>query len=132
MKTAFYLVREFPVSAKTLYEAWLDSETHSAMTGGEAHCSSEEGMTFSAWDGYIQGTNVTLEKPKLIIQKWRTVEFGEGDPDSNLKIEFKDIGSGSELKITHSEIPEGQPDYHQGWIDNYLDPMEQYFNSIAK
>lgn len=126
MKT-IQLSQEFPVSAQTLYSAWLDSESHSEMTGGEAHCSDVEGEPFTAWDGYIEGTNISLTPSKEIVQKWRSADFGPDDPDSTIKIQFKDTPRGCIMTLTHSEIPDGQPDYHQGWIDNYIEPMKAYF-----
>ncbi|MEQ8337263.1 MAG: SRPBCC domain-containing protein [Cyclobacteriaceae bacterium] len=126
MKTV-KLTQEFPVSPHILYAAWLNSKTHSEMTGGEAHCSDAEGEKFTAWDGYIEGTNISLNLPKEIIQKWRTADFKDSDPDSTIKIEFEETPNGCLMTLTHSEIPEGQPDYHQGWIDNYLEPMKDHF-----
>ena len=79
MPTSFTLTQTFPISAQKLYIAWLDSEQHSAMTGGEADCSDQEGEAFSAWDGYISGTNVRLTPFSEIVQTWRTTEFGEGE-----------------------------------------------------
>ncbi len=127
MKTAFKLIREFPVSEQTLYDAWIDSEIHSAMTGGEAHCSKQEGEAFSAWDGYIEGVNLRLKPHQQIIQKWRTADFEDEDPDSTLQLDFTPTSSGCAITLTHYDIPEGQPDYEQGWIDNYFEPMETYF-----
>lgn len=54
------------------------------MTGGEAEISNKINEAFTAWDGYIEGTNVQLEPNKRIIQSWRTSEFDETDEDSQL------------------------------------------------
>ncbi len=126
MKTV-ELTQEFPVSRQTLYNTWLSSKGHSEMTGGEALCSDVEGEKFTAWDGYIEGANITLTPPHKIIQKWRSADFKEGDPDSTITIELTETPEGCLMTLTHTEIPEGQPDYHQGWIDNYLEPMKDYF-----
>lgn len=48
MNVHFRLKTTFPVSAQIVYEAWLDSETHSAMTGGAASCSNVVKDTFTA------------------------------------------------------------------------------------
>lgn len=68
MAVRFEIRERFQISSFELYEAWLDSRKHSEMTGGEAVCSSEENGTFSAWDGYITGSNVSLNPSKEIIQ----------------------------------------------------------------
>ncbi len=56
----FKLEYTYNVSPETLYNAWLDSITHSKMTGGEAKCSNMINGAFSAWDGYISGINKKL------------------------------------------------------------------------
>ena len=115
------------MSPGRLYKAWLNSEDHAGMTGGDANCSDVEGAEFMAWDGYITGKNIKLVKDSKIVQQWRTSEFDDSDADSELIIEFREIDSGCELTLTHKEIPQGQPDYEQGWIDNYFIPMKEYF-----
>ena len=128
MNTSFELVQFFPVSREELFNAWLDSNTHSEMTGGEARFSVQNGGTFGAWDGYITGMNLAIIRGKEIFQYWRTTDFKEDDPDSELTLIFTDVDGGSELTIKHSGIPEGQPDYNQGWIDHYFTPMTNYFS----
>jgi len=126
-KEKFELREKFPVNASTVYDAWLDSKEHSKMTGGEANCNNQEGGEFSAWDGYITGKNIQLTQHKKIVQSWRTSDFSENDEDSDLIIEIQDHVEGCELIMIHKNIPAGQPDYKQGWIDHYFDPMKTYF-----
>jgi activator of HSP90 ATPase len=64
-----------------------------------------------------------------IVQSWRTSEFTDNDEDSKLIIRFKEIESGTALTLIHSNIPEGQTQYKQGWIDHYFIPMKQYFEN---
>ena len=129
MKNAFDLKVEFSVNPSTLYDAWLDSEEHSKMTGAEASCSNQEGGGFSAWDGYITGKNIKLNQNKQIIQKWRTSDFKNSDEDSELLIEIHETVEGCEMLLIHKNIPMGQPDYKQGWIDHYINPMKMYFEA---
>ena len=127
MKLSFEIKATFSVKPAALYHAWLDSELHSAMTGGEAICSDQADGEFSAWDGYIRGHNKSLKTNKEIVQRWRTSDFKDGDEDSELVIKIQEIEGGCELTLMHSNIPEGQPDYQKGWIDHYLEPMKEYF-----
>ena len=53
MPYAFTLTTTIPASAQEIYDAWLDSLTHSEMTRSEANLSDEVGAEVSAWDGYI-------------------------------------------------------------------------------
>jgi activator of HSP90 ATPase len=126
---SFEIEEVFNVSPEELYNAWLSSEVHSIMTGGEAECSNIEGGGFSAWDGYITGKNVKLTYGKEIVQQWRTIEFKDSDLDSELIIRFNKITGGCKLILVHNDIPDGQPDYNQGWEDNYFIPMKEYFHS---
>ena len=128
MKETIILHHIFNTSPTELYNAWLDSETHSEMTGGEAICSMSEGESFSTWDEYITGKNITLTPNKEIIQTWRTSEFSYEDEDSILKIRLQETTDGTELTIHHSNIPEGQLQYTNGWKEHYFEPMTAYFN----
>ena len=127
MPTSITLKQQFPVSAKKLYCAWLNSEEHAEMTGGEAECSDVVGGSFSVWDGYITGKNLSLVADLEIVQTWRSTEFKDSDADSKLVVTFKDNREGCELTLIHTNIPDGQPDYEKGWGDHYFRPMREYF-----
>ena len=75
-----------PASPSEVYEAWLSSEGHTGMTGAEANCTAEVGAEFDAWDGYIAGRNIELEPDRRIVQSWRTVQFADSDPDSQIEV----------------------------------------------
>jgi len=128
MKEKIELIELFNVRASVIYNAWLNSEEHTKMTGGVAICSKELGAVFSAWDGYISGANKFLRNNEEIIQSWRTTEFNDKDEDSELIIRLKDLEHGCELTLIHQNIPEGQTQYEQGWIDHYFIPMKSYFS----
>ena len=125
-----HLTEKFKVKSDIIYRAWLDSDSHTDMTGGEAECTSDEGDSFTAWDGYIFGKNISLTPHSEIIQSWRTSEFADSDPDSKLTIQLKDTITGCELTLIHENIPEGQSNYEKGWIDHYFGPMKEYFDEF--
>ena len=127
MKNKFEIKRTFPVEPFKIYSAWLDSESHSQMTGGQATCSIKENGSFTAWDGYISGKNVKLMKDQRIIQTWRTSDFKDSDDDSEIEINLIAIDGGTQFTLNHSKIPDGQPDYEQGWEEHYFEPMNKYF-----
>ena len=119
-----------PTDVETVFEAWLDGPTHSAMTGAEASCEPGVGGRFTAWDGYIEGRTLQIEAPSRIVQAWRTSHFPEGSAESRLEVRFAREGGGTRVTFLHSDIPEGQgASYEQGWIDHYLDPMKAYFSA---
>ena len=130
-KEEIHISEVFPASPADIYHAFLTSEKHSAMTGGEAHISAETGAQFDAWDGYISGQNVELEQDKRILQTWRTVEFGDAG-DSKLEIVLHDQGNGTtKVELNHTELEQegAGAKYEQGWIDHYFEPMKAYFGN---
>jgi len=130
MKEIFEIKEIFKAKRVRIYQAWLDSEEHTKMTGGVAECSAKVDGYFSAWDGYIAGKNVQLIENKKIVQKWRTTEFAANDEDSLVTIVLKEVENGTALVLTHSNIPDGQTQYKQGWKDHYFEPMKIYFNNL--
>ncbi len=119
----------FPVKQKSLYEAWLDSEKHSAFTGSPAVIDRRVGGTFTAWDGYISGTTIAVEPFGRIVQTWRTTEFPDDAPDSEIEVLFDEVADGTKITLIHTNIPDGQGEaYRQGWIDFYFTPMKEYFS----
>lgn len=127
MSLEFELREEFNVAPEVLYHAWLDSETHSAMTGSPARVGSAVGDRFEAWDGYIEGKNLELVPSQRVLQAWRTAEFSRDEPDSLLEVRFEATDSGSRLVLRHSQLPPHGMQYKQGWIDSYFTPMKEYF-----
>jgi hypothetical protein len=61
MKQSLELKEIFSANPSEIYEAWLDSDLHTKMTGGLALCSKNIGDSFTTWDGYIEGKNIELE-----------------------------------------------------------------------
>ena len=118
----------FQVSAKKLYDSWLNSQIHSSFTGSKAHIEPRVGSHFTAWNGYIIGTNLILQPYGRIVQSWRTTEFPEGAPDSKLEILFEKHNSGTKLTIIHNHLPSGdEKKYEKGWKEHYIKPMKFYF-----
>jgi activator of HSP90 ATPase len=129
MKDSLELPVTLNVSAEKLYNDWLDSYTHSKFTGSPARIDPALNGKFTAWEGYIFGTNKSLEPFHRIIQSWRTTEFDEKEDDSILEVVFESAGDKTRLILKHSNIPEGQgEDYKQGWKDFYFKPMKKYYN----
>lgn len=128
MALEFEVSAVIPATRDELYAAWLDSAAHTAMTGGQANVSAGVGDYFDAWDGYIQGRNLELLPGRRIVQSWRTVEFQDTEPDSQIEITFEDAARGTEVILRHTNLPPHGAQYEQGWVDNYFDPMKAYFD----
>ncbi len=130
---SFKLAATFPVSARELYEAWLDSKKHAALTGAGARIGAKVGNKFSAWDGYIQGKTLELVPFQRIVQAWRTTDFPAECDDSIVEVTLQDIDGGCRMTIRHTSIPKGQgDDYKEGWRQFYFKPMREYFRRQRK
>jgi activator of HSP90 ATPase len=80
-----------PATPDELYEAFIDAKKHSAFTGSKATCDPKIGGAFTAWDGYISGKNLELEKGKKIVQEWVTTDWPDDYPPSRLELTFKRV-----------------------------------------
>lgn len=128
MLDSFCISKVIHATPQKVFESWLDSLAHSAFTGAKAVIDPVEGGKFTAWDDYISGNTVLIEKNKKIIQNWRTSDFNDNDIDSTLEIIFEPDKNGTKLTINHSNLPEGQGEnYKNGWVDYYFEPMKKHF-----
>jgi uncharacterized protein YndB with AHSA1/START domain len=119
-----------PASAASVYAAWLDSESHTAMTGGGAVIDPVVGGAHTAWGGYISGETRALTAGRRIEQTWRALDFPEGSGHSQIVVTIEDEGESARVTIAHSEIPEGMgAQYETGWQDHYFTPMMAYFET---
>lgn len=125
----FTLKTKIGASAKTIYTTWLSSEGHTDMTGGVATISAKVGDPFTAWDGYIEGANIALEPYTRILQSWRTSQFEEQEPDSQIEILLHEVAGQTELTLIHRNVPESGEHYIKGWDNHYFKPMKDYFSN---
>ena len=128
MTYEFKLTAEFVVAPNVIFESWLSSEGHTAMTGGIAHMSTEIGVAYDAWDGYISGKNIEFEQDCWIVQSWRTSHFAAEDPDFRIEIMLEPNDEGALLTLKHQDVPDGQTSYEEyGWNTHYFEPMKKRF-----
>jgi uncharacterized protein YndB with AHSA1/START domain len=132
MPYTYTLTATLPASAEEIYQAWLDSRTHSEMTGGEARQSDQVGAAVSAWDDYITGRNLELVPGERIVQSWRTTHFTDEHEDSIITLTLDEVADGTLLTLVHSNVPDGQTGYERGgWQAHYFEPMAEYFAERA-
>lgn len=128
MPYEFTLVTELPADPELVYDSWLSSDGHTAMTGGVAHVTDKVGAPFDAWDGYIVGKNLELDPPHRIVQSWRTKHFEQAHLDSVIEVTLEEVPGGTRLTLRHSNVPDGQLSYEKsGWDDHYFTPMRKRF-----
>ena len=127
MTYGFTVTDVMPTTPEDVYDAWLSSDRHAAMTGDPARIDARVGGAYEAGDGYISGTTLELEPGRRVAQSWRTTDFRAGDPDSRIEVLFEPVPDGTKVTLHHTSIPDGQSGYEQGWRDFYLAPMREYF-----
>jgi activator of HSP90 ATPase len=124
----YELSDEIPATAQAIYDAWMSSAGHTAMTGGVAQIDTRVGATFTAWDGYIVGRTTALEPGRRIVQSWRTADFAATDADSQIEVLLEPLPTGTRLRLLHTGVPDQLRDFEDGgWQSNYFDPMRAYF-----
>ena len=113
-----------PTTPAAVYRMLTDPTEHGAFTGTECSGEPVEGGAFTASSGYISGRYETLEQDHLIVASWQTTEWPRGAPASRLEFVLEGVDGGTELTMTHAELPPTQAeDYRQGWLDHYWTPM---------
>lgn len=117
----------FSASARDVYNTLMDSKKHSEFTGGKAVMSQKVGGKFTAYDGYIEGTNVELKPGKKIVQSWRGNDWPKGY-FSTITYALIEKGGKTTLKFTQKGIPAEQYDsIKKGWVDYYWKPLAKIF-----
>ena len=124
----FTLTAKFNATAEEIYRAWLSTEQHAQMTGGDADVSDSIGDSFTSWDGYIFGKNLELEPNERIVQSWRTSEFKDDEEDSQIEITLRELQGETELTLKHTNLPSHGEQYRKGWEEHYFQPMKRYFS----
>jgi activator of HSP90 ATPase len=121
----------FNTDANDLYKCIMDSRIHSSFTGGAANIEDKEETLFDAFDGYITGKNMVLERGKKIVQTWRADE--EGWPENH----FSEVvfiftaleNNKTQLDFYHTAIPEHKAEsIANGWKEFYWEPLKIYLD----
>ena len=124
-----------PAGAEDLFEMYLDPAMHAAITGAPVTISPEPGTTFQAFGGQLTGTILSVVRPWLIVQSWRSMMFKPDDGDSTLILSFSaDAADPSghpqgRIDLVHLDVPDH--DYQgvtEGWPKFYWTPWREYLN----
>ena len=132
MRNTIYKTVVLPAPAATLYDMYMDSETHAAFTGAPAKVSDEPGSAFEAFGGLLLGTMLQAVKPLLIVQSWRSVNFAKEDADSTLIISFTEQEDGEgRIDLVHLDVPDSDfQGVTGGWESRYFEPWLSYLQSL--
>jgi len=115
-----------PASAADLYQIYMDPARHTAMTGSPVTLH----PNFRAFDGALSGKILHTEPERLIVQTWRSRNFGAGDLDSILILTFSEANEGAAIDMVHVNVADC--DYEavkEGWDKYYWTPWRNYLLS---
>ena len=116
-----------PASPCTLFETFLDSKLHTAMTGTPAKTSAKPGARWSAFGGAIWGRNLLILPERLIVQAWRSRHFKKSDPDSILVLAFSGRANSTRIDLVHVNVPaQDHQGVREGWPKFYWKPWKGY------
>jgi activator of HSP90 ATPase len=113
-----------------LFDTYLDSQKHSAATGGPVRISAKVGATFTAWGGQLRGRNLMIVPKRLIVQAWRATHWRRDDPDSILILEFRKATGGAKISLVHVNVPAyDHKGVSLGWPKYYWKPWKKYIQT---
>ena len=130
MSTSIHQEREFDAPPQRVYQALVDGDEFSAVTGGAAaEMADEPGAAFSAFGGMITGRQLELVPARRIVQAWRASGWEEG-VYSIARFELEPVDAGTRVVFDHTGFPEGERDHlAAGWEANYWEPLARHLAS---
>jgi activator of HSP90 ATPase len=133
MRTVISQSVVLPAPAEDLFEMYIDSEKHAAITGAPVTIGVVPGSPFQAFNGALTGAILQIIPQRLVVQSWRSVKFNEGDPDSTLILTFAPEatdGRNGRIDLIHLDVP--AHDYQgvvEGWETHYWRPWRGYLTA---
>jgi uncharacterized protein YndB with AHSA1/START domain len=106
---------------------YLDRRAHAAFTGAPVRIAARAGARFEAFGGALTGTILQVVPHRLIVQSWRSTEFGKRDLDSTLVLTFWPVRGGGRIELTHVNVADTDfAGVSDGWTKYYWTPWRNY------
>ena len=125
---------EMRTTAEELFITFTDPQRIAAFTRGPPRQfeGAHVGGKFSIFDGNVVGEFVKLDKPSLIVQKWRLAQWAEGHfSTQESHFDQNDVDGVTQLRVTWSGVPVGQEDVtKQNWEMYYVRSLKQTFGYV--
>jgi activator of HSP90 ATPase len=130
MPRTITLAVELPCPAARLYRMYLDKKQHTAITGAPVQIAARAGAAFKAFGGALSGRILQVVPNRLIVQSWRSTQFGRRDLDSTLVLSFWPAKSGGRIELTHVNVADSDfAGVSEGWSKYYWIPWRAYLGT---
>ena len=127
MSSSITLAVDLPAKPARLYQMYLNPKLHAAFTGSPVKIAARCGARFEAFGGALSGTILQVVPNRLIVQAWRSTNFGKRDIDSTLVLRFLQRGNGGRIELTHVNVAERDfGGVTEGWSKYYFVPWRAY------
>lgn len=121
------LALDLPCPPARLYAMYLNPKIHAAITGAPVKIAARPGARFEAFAGTLTGTILQVIPKRLIVQSWRSTQFGKRDLDSTLILSFFALDKGGRIELTHVNVADGDfGGVSEGWSKYYFVPWRTY------
>jgi activator of HSP90 ATPase len=111
---------------RELFNTFLDSKKHTALTGAPAKIGKKAGAAFTAFGGRLSGRTLLVVPGRLIVQSLRSSGWKASDPDSILVLEFSKTKSGGRIDLVHVGVPQhDRKGVTSGWKKYYWIPWRK-------
>ena len=121
------LAASLPATPDQLFDAYLDPAKRAAITGSPVTISDEPGAPFRAFDDMLTGTILQVAPKRLIVQSWRSLNWGPEDIDSTLILSFWPEGEGGRIELVQVNVVEKDfGGVSHGWEKYYWSAWRTY------
>jgi activator of HSP90 ATPase len=115
---------------RELFNTFLDSKKHTALTGAPAKIGKKAGAAFTAFGGQLSGRTLLVVPGRLIVQSWRSKGWKASEPDSILILEFSQTKGGGRIDMIHVGVPQhDRTGVANGWKKYYWAPWQKRLTS---
>ena len=127
MPHTIQLAASLPASPDRLFDMYLDPVEHSAFTGSPVTISDRPGAPFSAFDNVLTDTILQVIPKRLIVQSWRSANWGTTPVDSTLILTFSPKSDGGRIApVRVNAVDENFTSVSQVWKKYYWSPWRTY------
>ena len=127
MSRTIQIAASLPASADRLFDMYLDPVEHAAFTGAPVTISDQPGAPFRAFNDALSGTILQVVPKRLIVQAWRSTNWGPADFDSTLVLSFWPEDDGARIELVHANVVDDDfAGVSQGWEKFYWTPCRAY------